>query len=62
METTKIPNPHVIALICVILFFCHIFLIIGRCMGLRQSRKTEAREWGKIETIVKTSSSGLCGV
>ena len=56
METTEIFNPRVIALICVILFFCLVFLIIGRRMGLRQGRKMEAAEWegGRLETIVKT--------
>jgi predicted Holliday junction resolvase-like endonuclease len=55
MEVTEILKPQVIALLCVILFFCLLFLLIGRRMGLRQGRKLEAAEWegGKLEQIVK---------
>ena len=51
-----ILNPQVILLLCVILFFCLLFLIVGRNMGLRQGRRLEAAEWesGKLEHIVKT--------
>ena len=50
-----ILHPQLIALICVILFFCLIFLLIGRRMGLRQGRRLEAAEWegGKLQGIVK---------
>ena len=61
METTEILgleilNPRLIALICVILFFCLLFLLLGRRMGLHQGRKLEAAEWegGKLEAVVKT--------
>jgi len=48
-------KPEVIALLCIVLFFCLLFLIVGRNMGLRQGRKIEAAEWegGKLEGIVK---------
>jgi len=56
METTEILNPRVIALLCVVLFFCLFFLLVGRRMGLHQGRKQEAAEWegGKLEEIVKS--------
>ena len=56
METTELLNPQTIALLCVVLFFCLLFLLIGRRMGLRQGRKLEAAEWEgrKLEGIVKT--------
>ena len=56
METTQIITPQIIVLLCVILFFCLVFLLIGRRIGLRQGRKLEAAEWksGKLEGIVKT--------
>ena len=49
-------TPQFIILLCVILFFCLLFLFLGRRMGLRQGRKLEAAEWegGKLEAIVKT--------
>jgi len=55
METTELFKPEVIALLCVVLFFCVLFLLLGRRMGLRQGRKQEAAEWkgGKLEEIVK---------
>ena len=55
METTEILNPRVIALVCVVLFFCIVFLLLGRRMGLHQGRKIEAAEWEghKLEEIVK---------
>jgi len=55
MDTTEIFNPGLIALLCVILFFCLLFLFIGRRMGLQQGRKLEAAEWEghKLEEIVK---------
>ena len=56
MEITKILSPLAIVLLCVVLFFCLLFLLVGRNMGLRQGRKLEAAEWegGKLEEIVKT--------
>ena len=56
MEVTEFLNPRVITLLCIILFFCLLFLIVGRNMGLRQGRRLEAAEWesGKLEHIVKT--------
>ena len=56
METIKIFSPEVIALICVIIFFCLLFLFLGRRMGLHQGRKLEAAEWegGRLEAVVKT--------
>ena len=53
METL---TPQAIILICTLLFFCLLFLLIGRHMGLRQGRRLEAAEWesGKLEGIVKT--------
>jgi len=56
METTQIITPQIIVLLCVILFFCLVFLLIGRRIGLHQGRKLEAAEWksGKLEGIVKT--------
>jgi len=56
METMEIFSPEVIALICVILFFCVLFLLLGRRMGLQQGRKLEAAEWegGRLEAVVKT--------
>ena len=51
----EILNPQVIILLCVVLFFCLLFLFLGRRMGLRQGRKLEAAEWEgyKLEEIVK---------
>ena len=56
MEFFDFLNPRIIALICVILFFCFLFLLLGRRMGLHQGRKLEAAEWegGKLESVVKT--------
>ena len=56
MEAATFLNPEVIALIGIILFFCLVFLLVGRRMGLRQGRKQEAAEWEgrKLEAIVKT--------
>ena len=56
MEVLDFLNPQVIILICVVLFFCLLFLLMGRRMGLRQGRKLEAAEWEshKLEAIVKT--------
>jgi len=55
MDTSEILKPQVIALLCVVLFFCLLFLLLGRRMGLRQGRRQEAAEWegGKLEEIVK---------
>jgi predicted Holliday junction resolvase-like endonuclease len=52
METL---NPQVIVLLCLFLFFCLFFLLVGRRIGLSQGRKQEAAEWEsrKIEEIVK---------
>jgi len=51
-----ILKPEFIALLCVVLFFCLVFLFVGRRMGMRQGRRLEAAEWegGKLEEIVKT--------
>jgi len=56
METTELLNPQTMLLLGVVLFFCLLFLLVGRIMGLRQGRKLEAAEWEsrKIEGIVKT--------
>ena len=56
METTEILSPLVIVLLCLVLFFCLLFLLVGRHMGLRQGRKMEAAEWegGKLEEVVKS--------
>jgi predicted Holliday junction resolvase-like endonuclease len=53
METL---NPQAIILLCLFLFFCLFFLLVGRRIGLSQGRKQEAAEWKsrKIEEIVKT--------
>jgi len=55
MEITEILSPGIIVLLCVVLFFCLLFLFVGRNMGLRQGRKLEAAEWEghKLEGIVK---------
>jgi len=56
MEIIDLLNPQLIIFLCVILFFCFLFLLAGRRMGLYQGRKLEAAEWesGKLEAIVKT--------
>ena len=56
MENIEIFSPWIIALICVILFFCIFFLLLGRRMGLQQGRKLEAAEWegGRLEAVVKS--------
>ena len=66
METVNIISPEIInleninfgtiVLLCVVLFFCLLFLLVGRSMGLRQGRKLEAAEWegGRLREIVKT--------
>ena len=56
MKTAGFFTPELIVLLCVVLFFCLLFLLLGRRMGLRQGRKLEAAEWegGKLEGIVKT--------
>ena len=55
MEIAEILSPEAIVLLCVVLFFCLLFLFVGRNMGLRQGRKLEAAEWEghKLEGIVK---------
>jgi len=55
MNINEILSPEIIALICVLMFFCLLFLFIGRRMGLHQGRKLEAAEWEsvKLEAIVK---------
>jgi predicted Holliday junction resolvase-like endonuclease len=49
------PGIQLIILLCVFLFFCLIFLIIGLHLGTRAGRKQEAADWKgrKIEEIVK---------
>ena len=56
MSTIETLSPQLIILLCVVLFSCLLFLLVGRRMGLRQGRKLEAAEWesGKLEQIVKT--------
>jgi predicted Holliday junction resolvase-like endonuclease len=48
-------TPQVIILLCIFLFFCLFFLLVGRRLGLHQGRKQEALEWEnhKVEEIVK---------
>jgi len=55
METTVQLNPEIIVLLCLLVFLCLLFLIVGRNMGVRQGRKLEAAEWegGKLQGIVK---------
>ena len=55
MEIFENVSPGTIILLCVVVFFCLLFLLAGRSMGLRQGRKLEAAEWegGKLEKIVK---------
>ena len=55
MRITETLDPQAIILLCVVLFFCLLFLLAGRSMGLRQGRKLEAAEWEgrKLEGIVK---------
>jgi len=56
MEIIDLFTPQIVILICVVLFFCFLFLLLGRNMGLHQGRKLEAAEWegGKLEAVVKT--------
>lgn len=56
MEIQQLLKGEVIVLLCVVLFFCLLFLFLGRSMGLRQGRKLEAAEWEgrKLEGIVRT--------
>jgi predicted Holliday junction resolvase-like endonuclease len=53
METL---NPQALIVLCLFLFFCLLFLLAGRKIGLSQGRKQEAAEWEgrKMEAIVKT--------
>ena len=48
-------DPRIIALLCVVVLLCLLFLLVGRRMGLYQGRKIEAAEWEgrKLEEIVK---------
>jgi predicted Holliday junction resolvase-like endonuclease len=48
-------SPQFIILLCLFLFFCLLFLLIGRHIGLSQGRKQEQAEWEahKIEGIVR---------
>jgi predicted Holliday junction resolvase-like endonuclease len=52
----EVLNLQVIILLCLLLFFCLFFLLVGRKIGLNQGRKQEAAEWEshKMEEIVKT--------
>jgi predicted Holliday junction resolvase-like endonuclease len=52
METL---NPQAVIPLCLFLFFCLFFLLVGRKIGLSQGRKQEEAEWEsrKIEEIVK---------
>jgi predicted Holliday junction resolvase-like endonuclease len=51
----EILDLQTIILLCLFLFFCLFFLLVGRKIGLSQGRKQEAAEWEtyKIEEIVK---------
>lgn len=53
--TPQFITPQFIILLCVLLFFCVIFLAAGIRLGMRLGRKQEAAEWegGKVEGIVK---------
>jgi predicted Holliday junction resolvase-like endonuclease len=48
-------SPQFIILLCLFLFFCLLFLLIGRRLGLSQGRKQEQAEWKthKVEEIVR---------
>jgi predicted Holliday junction resolvase-like endonuclease len=48
-------NLQYIIILCLFLFFCLLFLLVGRRIGLNQGRKQEHAEWEthKIEEIVK---------
>ena len=55
MEALENINPQTIILLFTVMFFCLLFLLIGRRMGLHQGRKQEAANWEghKLEGIVK---------
>ena len=55
MEIMEVFNIQILILLCVVLFFCLLFLLAGRRIGMRQGRKLEAAEWEgrKLEGIVK---------
>jgi len=55
MEVMETINPHIIMLLCAVLFFCLLFLLVGRRIGMRQGRRLEVAEWEgrKLEGIVK---------
>ncbi|MDR3166720.1 MAG: hypothetical protein LBT93_02150 [Treponema sp.] len=48
-------NPQFFILLCLCVFFCILFLLIGRHIGLSQGRKQEQAEWEtyKIKKIVR---------
>jgi predicted Holliday junction resolvase-like endonuclease len=48
-------DPQYSIILCLFLFFCLLFLLVGRRIGLSQGRKQEQAEWEahKIEDIVK---------
>jgi predicted Holliday junction resolvase-like endonuclease len=52
METI---SPQTIALLCVFLLSCLVFLLVGRRMGLSQGRRQERADWEghKLPDIVK---------
>jgi predicted Holliday junction resolvase-like endonuclease len=56
METTELLTPQIVIFLGIVLFFCFLFFLAGRLMGLHQGRRQEAAEWegGKLEGIVKT--------
>jgi predicted Holliday junction resolvase-like endonuclease len=56
IDAIKNLDPQFILLLCLFLFFCLLFLLIGRHLGMSQGRKQEQAEWEthKIEEIVRT--------
>jgi predicted Holliday junction resolvase-like endonuclease len=48
-------SPQFVLILCLFLFFCLLFLLIGRRLGLSQGRKQEQAEWEahKLEDIVR---------
>jgi predicted Holliday junction resolvase-like endonuclease len=61
-------SPQFILLLGLVLFFCLLFLLVGRRMGLRQGRKQERAEWegrrieGIVKARLKTSRAVLGGL
>jgi predicted Holliday junction resolvase-like endonuclease len=55
MAFPEIQTFRLLTLIAVTAFFCLLFLLVGRRIGLSQGRKQEAAEWegGRLEEIVR---------